>query len=141
EDEELKIEDTLEQAQLDDLDLSDFEESSEASEETSDEGILSFSDDELSELESLDLGETEDAAGEGMLSLDDLEEELDVDQGEVPATEDAGDTDEVSTKLDLARAYIDMGDSEGAQGILEEVVSEGSDEQKQEAQQLLDQLS
>ncbi|MGI1678218.1 MAG: LysM peptidoglycan-binding domain-containing protein [Cellvibrionaceae bacterium] len=47
------------------------------------------------------------------------------------------DTDEVATKLDLARAYIDMGDTEGAKDILEEVVSEGNDEQKTEAQELI----
>ena len=29
---------------------------------------------------------------------------------------------EVGTKLDLARAYMDMGDPEGARSILEEVV-------------------
>jgi len=47
------------------------------------------------------------------------------------------DTDEVATKLDLARAYIDMGDGEGAKDILDEVNSEGNDEQKQEAADLL----
>ena len=46
------------------------------------------------------------------------------------------DSDEVATKLDLARAYIDMGDTEGARDILDEVMQEGSDEQKQEAQAL-----
>lgn len=46
-------------------------------------------------------------------------------------------TDEAATKLDLARAYIDMGDGDGAKDILEEVVLEGSDAQKQEAQDLL----
>ncbi len=50
---------------------------------------------------------------------------------------DLDSTDEVTTKLDLARAYLDMGDNEGAKGILEEVVSEGNDQQKQEAQELL----
>ncbi|MGM0412895.1 MAG: FimV/HubP family polar landmark protein, partial [Pseudomonadota bacterium] len=49
------------------------------------------------------------------------------------------DVDEVGTKLDLARAYIDMGDAEGARGILEEVVEEGNEEQQQEARSLLDQ--
>lgn len=49
-------------------------------------------------------------------------------------------SDEVSTKLDLARAYIDMGDSEGAKGILEEVLSEGNDDQKSEAQDLMSKL-
>ena len=33
---------------------------------------------------------------------------------------------EVGTKLDLARAYMDMGDPEGARNILEEVLNEGS---------------
>ncbi len=48
---------------------------------------------------------------------------------------------EVGTKLDLARAYVDMGDPAGARGILEEVLEEGDDAQKQQAQQLLDSLS
>lgn len=46
-------------------------------------------------------------------------------------------TDEAATKLDLARAYIDMGDADGAKDILEEVSLEGNDEQKTEAQDLL----
>jgi pilus assembly protein FimV len=47
---------------------------------------------------------------------------------------------EVGTKLDLARAYMDMGDPEGARSILEEVLQEGSATQKQEAQRLIDSL-
>jgi pilus assembly protein FimV len=50
------------------------------------------------------------------------------------------DVDEVSTKLDLARAFIDMGDTEGARGSLEEVMSEGNADQKAEAKALLDQV-
>jgi pilus assembly protein FimV len=50
------------------------------------------------------------------------------------------DVDEVSTKLDLARAYLDMGDHEGTRGILEEVIAEGNDEQKQEANELMAKL-
>ncbi len=50
------------------------------------------------------------------------------------------DLDEVGTKLDLARAYVDMGDNEGAQSIIDEVMQEGTDEQKEEAQALLKQL-
>jgi pilus assembly protein FimV len=45
--------------------------------------------------------------------------------------------DEVATKLDLARAYLDMGDQEGAQSLLEEVLQEGNDGQKSEAGELL----
>ena len=47
---------------------------------------------------------------------------------------------EVGTKLDLARAYVDMGDPAGARSILEEVLDEGDDGQRQQAQQLLDSL-
>ncbi len=51
------------------------------------------------------------------------------------------DADEAATKLDLARAYIDMGDKDGARDILAEVLDEGRDEQKREAQALLDSIS
>ncbi|ACE84274.1 FimV/HubP family polar landmark protein [Cellvibrio japonicus] len=50
------------------------------------------------------------------------------------------DADEAATKLDLARAYIDMGDAEGAKDILAEVVNEGNDDQRAEAQDLLSRI-
>lgn len=50
------------------------------------------------------------------------------------------DTDENATKLDLARAYIDMGDMEGARDILQEVLNEGNAPQKDEAKGLLAQV-
>ncbi|VVP66998.1 hypothetical protein PS910_00120 [Pseudomonas fluorescens] len=50
------------------------------------------------------------------------------------------ETDEVATKLDLARAYIDMGDHDGARDILDEVVKDGDDTQRQEAQDMLSRL-
>ncbi len=46
---------------------------------------------------------------------------------------------QISTKLDLARAYLDMGDMEGARNTLEEVMMEGNDDQKKEAEELLHQ--
>lgn len=48
---------------------------------------------------------------------------------------------EVGTKLDLARAYVDMGDPEGARSILNEVLEEGDTAQRQEARKLLDDLA
>jgi pilus assembly protein FimV len=50
------------------------------------------------------------------------------------------DVDEVGTKLDLAKAFIDMGDTDGARGTLEEVLAEGDDDQKAEAQRLMQQM-
>ncbi len=57
----------------------------------------------------------------------------------LPSGDDSG-LDEVGTKLDLARAYIDMGDSDGARSILEEVIMEGDDTQKKDAGGLLQSL-
>jgi pilus assembly protein FimV len=54
--------------------------------------------------------------------------------------EDARTMTEVGTKLDLARAYVDMGDPAGARSILEEVLDEGDSSQRQQAQKLLDSL-
>jgi pilus assembly protein FimV len=54
--------------------------------------------------------------------------------------QDARTMTEVGTKLDLARAYVDMGDPSGARSILEEVLDEGDEAQRQQAQQLLDSL-
>ena len=65
------------------------------------------------------------------LDLENLDNDLDFLSG----------TDESETKLDLARAYIDMEDQEGAREILQEVLEEGSDQQKEEANKLLDSLA
>ncbi|MDB6144400.1 MAG: LysM protein [Pseudomonas sp.] len=50
-------------------------------------------------------------------------------------------TDEAATKLDLARAYIEMGDDDGARDILDEVVGEGDESQKTEAREMLSRLA
>ena len=52
-----------------------------------------------------------------------------------------GEVDEVQTKLDLAQAYIDMGDTDGAKGIIDEVLAEGNASQKQAAMGLLSKLA
>jgi len=50
-------------------------------------------------------------------------------------------TDETATKLDLARAFIDMGDNSGASDILDEVMKEGTEAQRKEAIDLRSQMS
>jgi pilus assembly protein FimV len=62
---------------------------------------------------------------------DDLDDEFDFLAG----------TDEVTTKLDLARAYIEMQDADGARDILDEVVKEGSEAQRSEARKMLSSLA
>lgn len=54
---------------------------------------------------------------------------------------DLTDMDELETKLDLAKAYIDMGDAGAAKVIAKEVLEKGTVEQKKIAQSLLDELS
>ena len=55
--------------------------------------------------------------------------------------DEGGEENLVDTKLDLARAYIDMGDSDSARSVLEEVIDEGDDTQSGEARRLLESLS
>jgi pilus assembly protein FimV len=59
---------------------------------------------------------------------------LHVDEDEFPGE------DGVGTKLDLAKAYLDMGDPEGARSMLEEVLAEGNDVQKGEARRLMSEI-
>lgn len=47
---------------------------------------------------------------------------------------------DVQTKFDLAKAYQEMGDRDGAKEILQEVIKEGDGEQQAQAQKLLDSL-
>ncbi|MEN8178555.1 MAG: FimV/HubP family polar landmark protein [Pseudomonadota bacterium] len=83
-------------------------------------------------------GDLDDEAGEEAVADElSLSDELGTDEEAL----DLDSTDEVTTKLDLARAYVDMGDAEGAKNILDEVVTEGSDEQKQQAQELLEAIA
>ena len=49
--------------------------------------------------------------------------------------------DETATKLDLAQAYIDMGDDEGARDILTEVMEEGNPQQQAEALEMISRLT
>ena len=53
------------------------------------------------------------------------------------ADDDGIDADVAATKLELARAYLDMGDAEGARGMLEEVLTEGNSAQREEARALI----
>jgi pilus assembly protein FimV len=60
---------------------------------------------------------------------------LDLDLGDAGGNE--LELDEVGTKLDLARAYVEMGDKEGAREILNEVLTEGNDKQRTDAKGML----
>jgi len=89
-----------------------------------------------SELRQVDFEIGDDAGDEGDLEL----EPTSVMTGRRRGPEGPTMT-EVGTKLDLARAYVDMGDPDGARSILTEVLEEGDSSQRQEARRLLDDLA
>ncbi|BAW80748.1 hypothetical conserved protein [Candidatus Nitrosoglobus terrae] len=51
------------------------------------------------------------------------------------------DLDEIEIKLNLARAYIDMNDTQGASNILQEVIAAGNEEQQNIGKELLVKLA
>jgi pilus assembly protein FimV len=113
---------------------------------------LDIADDDAEESTVLETAEA-DKAGQ---STDDIAEIMDLENMDLdeaiveavaqPETDDEldlsdlDDVDEVGTKLDLAKAYLDMGDADGTRSILDEVMSEGDDTQKREAEELLRQI-
>ena len=93
---------------------------------------LSAGDDDLTV--SADDGLLLDSEADDGLSLDaGGDDELLLDEGG-DAGGDAGGSEEVATKLELARAYVDMGDESGAKEILEEVVRDGNDTEEKRSQ-------
>jgi len=78
-----------------------------------------------------------DLVSDDSLDLDD--DGLDLDLENDGALEHDLD-DDANNKLDLARAYIDMGDSDGARNVLQEIMKEGSETEAREASELLGQI-
>jgi pilus assembly protein FimV len=73
-------------------------------------------------------GEAADEAGEDTTSAD-------ADEDIFSQTDD-----DIDVKLDLARAYVSWNSADSARTLLEEVVREGNDDQRAQAQELLDEL-
>lgn len=114
---------------------------SESGEELGEElSLESESGEELGEELSLE-GESGEELGEELSLGDELGDDLGDDLGDELGDDAFGEVDEVGTKLDLAKAYVDMGDKDGARSILDEVMEEGDEEQKKQAGELLDQLT
>lgn len=89
---------------------------------------------------SLDLGDFDLNAGAAPAAAPAASEVVEL-SGE-PLEEPAGGVgDEAGTKLDLARAYLDMGDADMAKSLLNEVTQQGNDAQKKEAEELLKRAS
>jgi len=106
-----------------DLDLDEGDLAPDLDEDVGSDESLQVEDELDLELD-LDDDSDDDPLGSDVLELDD---DLDLD-------EDPG------SKLDLARAYMEMGDSDGAREVLAEVIKEGSDQDIAEANEMLDKL-
>ena len=75
------------------------------------------------------------------LDLPSTTREKDPSQHDEFGVSDLTDMDELETKLDLAKAYVDMGDADAAKDIAREVLEQGTAEQKKIAKTLLDELN
>jgi pilus assembly protein FimV len=153
---ELGLDDVAEAADDEELDVSDLdfgledtppvaETAADVPDETEEEIVLDLSDEESLEIDSLDIGIDEELEATVATEPEEIAETASDAYGELSDDDDfdlssLDDVDEVSTKLDLARAYLDMGDHDGSRGILEEVLAEGNDEQKEEASELMAKL-
>lgn len=121
-----------------------------------DELTLAGDSDELTlDLDQLSLDDDQDDNVDGLFdhteTLDtafDQTQELEIPDltanADLTASDDSsafGSTNEMETMLDLAKAYIDMGDNESASSALSEIIKSGNDEQKATAEQLMQKIS
>ncbi len=130
----LELDDSKEFETSLDLEDSDLENSLQAEGSTDNDNSFELDD-------SFDLDDDNDVNTnlEAEASTDDDLDMFDVGTDFDDLAEDFPELDAVATKLDLAKAYVDMGDMDSAGSILNEVIDEGDDAQKAEAQALLDQ--
>ncbi len=150
--ESLDLDDELEELDLDDLEADDEDAHSEQQvspnqADAKDDEEFSFDEDFDFELDDDKEDDKEDDDFDDLLDLsddaetfdtetsDDMDEEIDL------GLEDLmDDGDAIDTKLDLAKAYLEMGDVEGAKNLLDEVMSEGSDSQIEDAKKIIDDM-
>jgi pilus assembly protein FimV len=135
---ELAIDETLELPRAEETDISAFDDDQVSLEELtkSMEDTFAGLDSESPELEqSMDL----DAELEGAATTEERPEPTIVMPTD-PDVEVQSDVDETDTKLNLAKAYIELGDKDGARTILDEVIRDGTEGQRDEARGLRAQL-
>lgn len=146
------------------LELDIGEGASAAAEEPAAEELAATEADMSLEMDTTELGEPDVLAGlmeeeagpeEGPAQKEGAQDEelsMELDMGELeeaaeeePTLTSEGESgqaaeEDVSSKLDLARAYLELGDSENAKISLQDVLEDGDDHQRQEAEQLLAQI-
>jgi|GEM_PF-1294760 len=121
-------------ADLDEIDGLDDSDDDSNDDQADDEDLSSELDDDFEESLSLD-EDDQTTTFETEQADDEMDEDIDLGLDDL-----MDDGDVIETKLDLAKAYIEMGDTEGAKNLLDEVKAEGNEAQQSEADKLLDDM-
>ncbi len=136
---DISVDDAIETVEFnaDEINVEDFDFSSEGLTFSDSQDVVSDNTqvDEESGNSDFDFDEVTDVPVAGLSSGSGGEDENNL------LVSDLTDMDEFETKIDLAKAYIDMGDESAAKEIAQEVLDKGSDAQQTEAQVILDQLN
>ena len=119
---------------IDNIDANESDESTITSKDDSD-----GSDDQEIEID-LDLDLAEDSGDTSVSVNENAEDTHAAFVEKVAESEDLSTEDVVATKLDLAIAYVEVSDKENAKTILNEVLEEGDESQREQAKKLLDQI-
>jgi pilus assembly protein FimV len=139
-----KVQDEADEFSFDDDEEFDFNLDEELEELGQDDEIdQKVTDNDDADADSEDFNDMLDISDEGAETFETVdEEEAGMDEEIDLGLEDLmDDTDAIDTKLDLAKAYMEMGDSEGAKNLLDEIFSEGTEAQIAEAKKLLDDIN
>jgi pilus assembly protein FimV len=113
-----------------------------------DNELVDLEIDSSEEMNDLDMESTVQmpSANVDALSMLDEKEEGDDDDKTflVPKSSDVdeqSEDEEMASQLDLAKAYIELGDNENAKTILDEIISQGSDTYRKQAEELMEQIN
>ncbi|GAB3475411.1 FimV/HubP family polar landmark protein [Marinomonas epiphytica] len=133
ESEEISDEEEFVSSLLNDVDQEDADEQA-VFDQAPDEALANSIEENLAEAQADDIPDAP-TFGEEEATNEELESD---DEEEFDFFDASGD--EVATKLDLARAYMDMGDDEGARVIFEDVIKTGNEQQIAEAQSMMERM-
>ncbi len=149
---EIDMDDNADAGDLEiDLTLDEDEAADTSAESLDDDLEMDFDleiDDDVADIPEVDMDGTVEMPA---VDMDDMGMDIDDDDDDddddstvfVPragAADEQTSEDEIATKLDLAKAYVELGDKDSARGILDEVMADGNDEQKRTAEELIGQL-
>jgi pilus assembly protein FimV len=93
----------------------------------------------IGSLDDLDLDDAEVNELEDDIGLDE-DFNFDLDDDDLDDFSGVVEDDDMGTRIELAQAYVELGDEDGAREILSEVIAQGTNEQKADAQLMLESL-